>query len=189
MALAAATTAYPGDVPAELKSVGPTLKNCSLTGAGLTIFFDETHLKDDAIHVFDSLLGPDYDLPKTLTTKLCAKLEGGATSPFCSSYGGITPLEVEYTVPTNGTNVSVWVPTSMKTSSLVKINTNCKPGSCINYTRTAGWNSVTTHVVMPKTMPSLPVPKTKLTDYITGVRCEAATTRDRFHFLLCCMVI
>ena len=181
MALAAATTAYPDDVPAELKSVGPTLKNCSLGPAGLTIFFDETHMKDDAIHVFPSLLGPDYDLPKTLTTKLCAKLEGGAASPFCSSYGGVTPLEVEYTVPTNGTNVSVWVPTSMRTSSLTKLNKNCKShctspgkpaGCCTNWTRTAGWNSLTTHVVMPKTMPTLPVPHTQLSDYITGVRCE-----------------
>ena len=72
------------------------------------IGFDEDHLKGDAIHVFDSLLGPDYDLPKTLTTKLCAKLEGGSSSPFCSSYGGITPLEVRYTVPVNGSNTSVW---------------------------------------------------------------------------------
>lgn len=170
MALAAATTAYPDDTDPELVSVGPTLKNCSIMGNGIQIFFDEEHLKGDSIHVFDSLLGPDFDLPKTLTSKLCTKLEGGAASPFCSSYGGITPLEVQYTVPVNGSNTTVWVPTSMKTSNIIKINKNCKPGTCTNWTKTAGWNSVTTHVVMPKTMLGLPVAGSKLVDYITGVR-------------------
>ena len=31
-------------------------------------------------------------------------------------------------------------------------------------------NSVTTHVIIPKTLPSLPVAGSKLVDYITGVR-------------------
>ena len=49
---------------------------------------------------------------------LCAPLDDNVSSPFCSSFGGITPLEVEYTVPLkNGTNVSVWIPTSLQSSA------------------------------------------------------------------------
>ena len=49
---------------------------------------------------------------------LCAPLDDNVSSPFCSSFGGISPLEVEYTVPLkNGTNVSVWIPTSLQSSA------------------------------------------------------------------------
>ena len=49
---------------------------------------------------------------------LCAPLDGNVSSAFCSSFGGVTPLEVEYTVPLrNGTNVSVWIPTSLQSSA------------------------------------------------------------------------
>ena len=49
---------------------------------------------------------------------LCAPLDGNVSSAFCSSFGGPTPLEVEYTVPLkNGTNVSVWIPTSLQSSA------------------------------------------------------------------------
>ena len=49
---------------------------------------------------------------------LCAPLDDNVSSVFCSSFGGISPLEVEYTVPLkNGTNVSVWIPTSLQSSA------------------------------------------------------------------------
>ena len=44
-------------------------------------------------------------------------------------------------------------------------------GCCTNYTRTKGWNSVTTHATMPKQLAGLPVAGSSLGEYITGVRC------------------
>eukprot|EP01062_Namystynia_karyoxenos_P082620 TRINITY_DN9336_c0_g1_i1.p1 TRINITY_DN9336_c0_g1~~TRINITY_DN9336_c0_g1_i1.p1 ORF type:complete len:750 (+),score=163.08 TRINITY_DN9336_c0_g1_i1:79-2250(+) len=173
MALAAAETAYGRT---DLISVGPVLKNCSASGNGLVISFQEKSLKSDAVHVFPGML-PGYDLPDDVRSKRCKALPNGTASPFCSSFGGITPMEVRYTVPVNATaNVSVWMPVSLRATSTNHIHTKCvkctspgqPKGCCVNYTKTDGWNQVETHIAVPPL--DLPIPGTRLSDYITGVR-------------------
>eukprot|EP01065_Artemidia_motanka_P052926 TRINITY_DN9682_c0_g2_i1.p1 TRINITY_DN9682_c0_g2~~TRINITY_DN9682_c0_g2_i1.p1 ORF type:complete len:756 (+),score=170.88 TRINITY_DN9682_c0_g2_i1:110-2269(+) len=175
LALAAAETVY---ARGDLITVGPTLKNCSVLGNGLQIWFDDVKLKDDAVHVLPSMLA-NFDLPSDLQQDLCSALPQGSQSPFCSTFGGLSPLEVRYTVPVNSSaNVSVWMPASLHPTSTDHIHTGCKTkcnssglprGCCTNYTRTEGWNYVTTHTNVPKNL-NLPVPDTRLSDYITGVR-------------------
>ena len=188
MALAAATTAYPADSPPGLISQGPTLSNCSVDNSGrITIQFKtgKDFLADDAVHVFPSMLA-GFDLPSTVTKHLCQDLDGGDQSPFCSSFGGITPLEVRYNVPrANGSNISIWVPTAMAASSASHFHgATCKAackspgvprGCCTNYTRVDGWHTLTTHPGLPKTL-NLPVKNSKLGQYIVGVRCEFSPT-------------
>ena len=105
MALAAAETAYGRK---DLVSNGPTLQNCSVVGDSVHIQFDAARLKDDAVHVLKGLHA-GYDLPSTMAASLCMDLDDNVSSPFCSSFGGVTPLEIRYNVPLrNGSNVSVW---------------------------------------------------------------------------------
>eukprot|EP00756_Hemistasia_phaeocysticola_P054911 Hpha_TRINITY_DN30826_c0_g1::TRINITY_DN30826_c0_g1_i1::g.155682::m.155682/K05970/SIAE; sialate O-acetylesterase len=176
MALAAAENVYGRK---DLISQGPVLKNCSVVGDSIQIFFQEDPLKNDAVHVFPSILGPNYDIDVETRDMYCAPLPNGSTSPFCSSFGGVTPLEVRYTVPVNSSyNTSVWLPTSLRATSTRHINTGCKEkcdpqglprGCCTNYTKTDGWNMVTTHIAVPRDL-NLPIPHSRLGDYITGVR-------------------
>ena len=81
---------------------------------------------------------------------LCAD---NVSSPFCSSFGGVTPMEIRYEIPLrNGTNVTVWMPTSITPSAPLHFHTDtCKAacnlsdlprGCCSNYTRTAGYNMI-----------------------------------------------
>ena len=202
MALAAADLVYQKHT---LISNGPTLKNCSVEGNSVTINFDEARLKDDAVHVMESMLGgptAGYDLPSSMVHTLCeisginlaANSTHGAThSPFCSSFGALSPLEIRYEIPLpNKTNVSVWIPTSVTSSSTKKLNTNCvkcmSPGvpkgcGCVNYTRTAGWASALTHTTLPPNLQAMlaavsPAQCTAgkdgaactLGDFITGIR-------------------
>jgi len=213
MALAAADLVYKQD---KLISNGPTLKSCNASGSSVMLMFDEVHLKTDAVHVEESMLGgatAGYDLPATLVKSLCeatsasfkGKVSRGAGinqpanathsavfSPFCSSFGALSPLEIRYAVPLpSGKNVSVWIPTSLAASATKKINTKCvactAPGvpkgcGCINGTKTIGWNSATTHTTLPPNLaamlekiPGCELGATRtvpceLSDFITAVR-------------------
>lgn len=176
MALAAATTAYGRK---DIVSVGPTIKNCSVVGNSIHLYFDEGRFGDDAIHVFPGLLGQNYDLPLDVADSLCSKLNGSTKHPLCSSFGGVSPLEVRYSIPINDMrNETVWIPTSIRTTSARKLNTNCPApcqspgipkGCCTNFTRVDEWNMISTHSKVDKHWVP-PIPGTHLGDYITGVR-------------------
>ena len=153
MALAAAAVAYAEDTDPTLVTNGPTLASCSLSNSsdGLDIVFDPASLKGDAVHVFPPILA-GYDLPATGTISvetLCADI-GGAASPFCSSFGGVSPLEVRYRIPLeNGSVVEQWMPTAITPKHSPYINEGCgtKPNPkglpvCVNGTKTDGWNVV-----------------------------------------------
>ena len=60
MALAAASTAYGRT---DLVANGPTLKNCSVVGNSVQIFFDEERLQDDAVYATRSICVRSLRLP------------------------------------------------------------------------------------------------------------------------------
>ena len=63
MALAAASTAYGRT---DLVANGPTLKNCSVVGNSVQIFFDEERLQDDAVYAARSICVRSLRLPPSL---------------------------------------------------------------------------------------------------------------------------
>ena len=63
MALAAASTAYGRT---DLVANGPTLKNCSVVGNSVQIFFDEARLQDDAVYAARSTCVRSLRLPPSL---------------------------------------------------------------------------------------------------------------------------
>ena len=63
MALAAASTAYDRT---DLVANGPTLKNCSVVGNSVQIFFDEERLQDDAVYAARSTCVRSLRLPPSL---------------------------------------------------------------------------------------------------------------------------
>ena len=112
MAVAATAIVY-GDK--EIDYTGPVIANCSVGPRGVTINFNETLLRSDAVKVFPPIGNhPKYgaqDLFPQQAASLCGQLPNGSLNPLCSTFGGITPMEVEYTVEyDNGTRVSVWIP-------------------------------------------------------------------------------
>ena len=60
MALTAASTAYGRT---DLVANGPTLKNCSVVGNSVQIFFDEERLQDDAVYATRSICVRSLRLP------------------------------------------------------------------------------------------------------------------------------
>ena len=110
-----------------------------------------------------------------LSTNLCAGFPGNQTNMYCSSFGALSPLEVEYTFDYgNGTTVSAWVPMSIRTKSGPFINENCKPNPknptapvCVNGSIKANYNIVEAPATLPKTKTG---PRFNFTQVITGVR-------------------
>lgn len=111
LAVGAAAIAHKKD----MVFTGPVLKNCSVTATGIEFYFNDTLLKDDAVTVFPAVDGVDLaGMPLGgkggLSTALCAAFPNGSENPYCSSFGALSPLEVEYTFETSNGTVSAWLP-------------------------------------------------------------------------------
>lgn len=177
MAQAAAAHIYNDD---KIAWTGPIIKNCSVGAKGVTIYFNTTLLRSDAVAVFPPVnnhpqYGP-FELHTAEKAKLCAALPGNVSHPLCSNFGGTTPMEVEYSITLeNGTRVSTWLPVGIKTQSGPFINTDCKPNKknpnapvCVNGTMMSKYDNIQTHPLLPNG--KLQQFKVNFTEVITGIR-------------------
>lgn len=173
--MAAAAQAYGNS---EIGWTGPVILNCSVVGNSVQIFFNESLLRDDAVTVFPPIGslpgGLVHDIHPETKLDLCKNLPGNASNPYCSSFGGVTPMEIEYTINNGTDDVSVWLPVSLHTKQGPFINTDCKPNPkhpdfpvCTNYTRKDGWSMVQTHAQVGSKRSNV---KYNFTDVITGIR-------------------
>ena len=110
----------------------------------------------------------EFDWRCQSSRTMCAELLNNSSNPMCTSFVGVTPLEVRYSIPVNASyNASVWLPTSILKTSIQKLNTNCPhppdPHACVNFTKRDGWNYMDTHANVDKNMKSFSA-------LITGVR-------------------
>ena len=78
MALAAASTAYGRT---DLVANGPTLKNCSVVGNSVQIFFDEERLQDDAVYAARSICVRTESETSTVSPTVLKWLCGQACLP------------------------------------------------------------------------------------------------------------
>jgi hypothetical protein len=121
-------------------------------------------------------------MPRKLSQTKCTALPNGTQHPLCDTFGDLSPMEVEYTVKAeNGTSISVWMPVSLKAQTGSFMNVDCKPNPkdpkapvCVNGTRKAGWNVVSTHAELggkhPKNAPPPLITPAEVIAAITGIR-------------------
>lgn len=177
LALGAAAIAYN---KTDIGYTGPVLASCNVTSKGIEFFFNDELLRGDAVAVFDAVTPvtlEGVELSSQLSTsKLCRNLPNGTENPYCTSFGALSPLEVEYSFEMpNGTVVSSWIPMSIATKRGPFINTDCQINPkfptrppCKNYTRKDNALVVQAPAALPK--PKAGAPQFDFTKVITGVR-------------------
>jgi hypothetical protein len=108
-----------------------------VTKNSITLLFNESLLSagNDAVTVFDpvdripleGLIGSgSHPQGNKDFVGRCDMLPNGTANPWCSSFGSVSPLEVEYTITGPNGTVSTWLPISLATQRGPFFNENCQ---------------------------------------------------------------
>ena len=166
----------------DVAYTGPVLAGCNVSKSSITLFFNESLLSagSDAVTVFDpvdaipleGLVRLEGNHGNSKFVGLCDALPNGTANPWCSSFGSVSPLEVEYTITGPNGTVSTWLPISIATQRGPFFNEDCKinpkhPDTppCVNGSRKDNWATAKA--------PAGALPKNENLDFtrvVTGIR-------------------